>query len=184
MHQYKDKLIRTKLKNPQIIIDAQESTPSKYFVIPYIENLSENVTNIMRSNSTYKLAYRGINILSKIINSHKDRTPKELKNNVVYKIKCSNCDATYVGQTKRKLTTRINEHKKIKPSSNNVVANHALDYNHKYEWDDIEILDTEQSYYKRLISEVTYIQSQSRAITINQDLLGESYLPIINKFKR
>jgi len=28
----------------------------------------------------------------------------------VYKIKCSNCDINYVGQTKRQLGTRLKEH--------------------------------------------------------------------------
>lgn len=29
---------------------------------------------------------------------------------VVYKISCANCDAIYIGQTKRALTTRLKEH--------------------------------------------------------------------------
>jgi len=29
----------------------------------------------------------------------------------VYKISCKNCDAIYVGRTKRKLNTRISEHR-------------------------------------------------------------------------
>lgn len=32
-------------------------------------------------------------------------------NNVVYKIDCKNCDAFYVGQTKRMLETRAEEHR-------------------------------------------------------------------------
>ncbi|KYN14843.1 hypothetical protein ALC57_12952, partial [Trachymyrmex cornetzi] len=41
----------------------------------------------------------------------KDGLPHDSKENVVYKINCKNCDASYVGQTGRKLKTRINEHK-------------------------------------------------------------------------
>jgi len=30
---------------------------------------------------------------------------------VVYKIECKDCETSYVGQTKRRLTTRIREHR-------------------------------------------------------------------------
>jgi len=34
-----------------------------------------------------------------------------MNKNVVYRISYKDCDATYIRQTKRKLKTRINEHK-------------------------------------------------------------------------
>jgi len=40
--------------------------------------------------------------LDRIIKPQKDRLPDYSKKNVVYKISCNDCDATYVGQTKRK----------------------------------------------------------------------------------
>jgi len=36
----------------------------------------------------------------------------EVNNNIVYKIFCNNCNASYVGLTKKQLRTRINEHVK------------------------------------------------------------------------
>ena len=36
---------------------------------------------------------------------------KEGNSNVTYKINCQDYDSSYVGQTKRKLKTRIKEHK-------------------------------------------------------------------------
>ena len=48
--------------------------------------------------------------MKNIITEGKDKSKKEFSNNVVYRIHCNNCPATYVGQTKRKLMTRINEH--------------------------------------------------------------------------
>jgi len=59
--------------------------------------------------------YRGINKLDKIIVAHKDKNVQTAKKNVVYKIECRDCNATYVSQTKRQLKRiRIKEH------SNNV----------------------------------------------------------------
>jgi hypothetical protein len=40
----------------------------------------------------------------------KDQLLHTQKNNVIYKIPRSECDATYVGQTKRQLNTRIKKH--------------------------------------------------------------------------
>jgi len=36
----------------------------------------------------------------------------EVNNNIVYIIFCNNCNASYVGLTKKQLRTRINEHVK------------------------------------------------------------------------
>ena len=42
----------------------------------------------------------------------KDKSDKWDQTGVVYKFTCKNCPATYIGETKRSLKTRINEHKK------------------------------------------------------------------------
>jgi len=49
--------------------------------------------------------------LSQFVKAHKDIVQLLFKNNIIYKIFCKNCDATYVGQTKRQLKTRLKEHK-------------------------------------------------------------------------
>ena len=41
----------------------------------------------------------------------KDRICDALQSSVVYKFKCSRCNSTYIGQTKRHLTARIAEHR-------------------------------------------------------------------------
>ena len=45
----------------------------------------------------------------------KDRTPVDLISNVVYLYKCSQCIATYVGETTRYLHTRVADHKGVSP---------------------------------------------------------------------
>jgi len=49
--------------------------------------------------------------MDKFIKVHKDILLTLSRPNVVYKINCSNCNASYVGQIKRILNTRVGEHR-------------------------------------------------------------------------
>ncbi|KYN17167.1 hypothetical protein ALC57_10579 [Trachymyrmex cornetzi] len=60
----------------------------------------------------HKVSLFIVNKLNKFIRVHKDSLPFESTSNVVYKINCGDYDASYVGQTGRKLKTRISEHRK------------------------------------------------------------------------
>lgn len=94
------------------------------------------------------------------------------------------CDVSYVGQTRRKLITRINEHKKdvIKGSSNSVIHHHVADSGHQFDFINTRIIDKERSYTKRLISEMINIKRQKVGINrqSDTDLLSVSYEPLIN----
>jgi len=77
----------------------------------------------------------------------------------MYKISCQNCEATYVGQTKRQiknknLRTFCRYQEKSDPSS--VISNHRIN-NYDFNWTDIKILDHEGNYKKRLISQMVHI---------------------------
>ena len=50
--------------------------------------------------------YSTKNKLSSIIKLGKDKTDKVNQANVVYKINCKDCSASYVGQTSRRLQVR------------------------------------------------------------------------------
>ena len=62
----------------------------------------------------------------------------------VYKIHCSNCQATYIGETGRNLTTRLTEHKRAtkKGNLNNNIAEHHLKTNDAIDWDSATCLPT------------------------------------------
>ena len=59
----------------------------------------------------------------------------------------------YVDQTKRKFKIRIKTLKKLLDSMS-VVSCHQIDNEHKLDWENVIILDSEQSLYKRRISEI------------------------------
>lgn len=105
----------------------------------------------------------------------------------MYKVSCHDCDSSYVGQTKRKLNTRIKEHRadiKKRSGSPSVISQHRVEYGHDFEWDNIKILDREIGYNKRLISEMLHIKSQNNSLNKQEDteFLPESYLPLLNLF--
>jgi len=135
-----------------------------------------------------KLAFFSLLKLGRMIRAQKDPLPLGCTKNVVYKINCNDCDATCIGQTKRKLSTRVGEHKKDinkKTSNHSVITEHRLEYNHEFDWENPVILDNEKQYYKRLISEMINIKTQKNTINLQSDteLLQQPYLEILNKIK-
>ncbi|KYN30037.1 hypothetical protein ALC57_00480, partial [Trachymyrmex cornetzi] len=72
-------------------------------------------------------------------------------------------NASYVGQTKRKVVTRISEHKANALKSSNlhtVVAEHQVQFDHNFDWDNVKVLDIEPFFHKRLTSEMIFIKKQ------------------------
>ncbi|KYN26854.1 hypothetical protein ALC57_03769 [Trachymyrmex cornetzi] len=143
----------------------------KYFTIPYIQNISEKFKRIADKNN-YKVAYRPINILTSVIKLGKDKLEKTESSQVVYKINCTNCDSTYVGQTKRKLGTRIKEYKvdiKKTKDTRSVVSDHQVKLGHNLDWENIQILNAELFFHKRLTSEMICIKRQINGMNKQTD---------------
>ena len=90
-----------------------------------------------------------------------------------------------MGQTKRKLKIKIKEHKiNINKPTNllSVISSHRLNENHVLDWNNVLILDSEPSYYKRTISEMIHIKKQKSSLNKQSDIdkLPELYLPLLN----
>jgi len=60
---------------------------------------------------------------------------------------------------------RINKHvKNIKAEESKllVVSEHMLECNHTFDWKNVRMLDFEQNYYKKIISEMIHIKTQKK----------------------
>jgi len=116
--------------------------------------------------------YSCYNKLSKFIKVHKDVLPPSSRTNVVYRIDCLDCEASYVGQTKRTLNTRVGEHRshvRRNSTQNSVITDHRLNFRHEFDWDNAKILDEEMNYNKRLISEMIFIKKQKHGLNAQMD---------------
>lgn len=147
----------------------------RYLAVPYIKNVSNMFRDIV-SSVGYRITYSGCSGLFNIIRGHKDTIPKLSNNNVVYRINCSNCEASYTGQTNRLLSTRIREHQWINRSNPSIVHEHRININHEFDWD-LTILNREPFYTCRLMSEMIHIKRQSSGINLQSDtaFLGDTY---------
>lgn len=98
-------------------------------------------------------------------------------------------EASYVGQTKRQLHTRISEHKnhiRRNATSRSVLTDYRINFDHDFNWEEVEILDDEPHLHKRLISEVLHIKRQKRSLNLQTDMefLPEVYLTVLDKLPK
>ena len=81
---------------------------------------------------------------------------------VMYKIACNDCDATYVGETERKLNTRFKEHHR----SSSPVGQHMEHRRHSVDEGSVSVLHRETDWYRRGVAEAIYVQQESPCLNI------------------
>lgn len=189
------KLINNKFKctheeipRDHTIATDESNNKKKFLTFPYIKNISEITASIVDRNE-FMIGYRCLNKLGTFVKAHKDKNHQTSNNNVIYKIYCKDCDASYVGQTKRQLKTRLKEHMnnfKLDQSKHSVITEHMLNFNHSFNWDNVKILDSECNFHKRLISEMLHIKEQKNGINSNKDteMLDCAYFNILDELTK
>ena len=90
--------------------DIQEQEIRININLPYVEGTSEKIRHILRFHKIRLIFYTEMTLL-KLLFKPKDQVATEIKNNIVYEIDCSNCQAVYFGESKQSLKSRSDEHK-------------------------------------------------------------------------
>ena len=166
---------------PEKTVNNKDS-PINVICLPFKRNFFYMTPIFKKFNmSTILIVEKSLNT---IIRLGKDIIDKWEQTNVVYKINCKNCPASYTGETKRNLKTRIDEHQKHK-NQDSVVSLHEREKLHEFNWNDVKILDREINYNKRLVSEMIHIKSDFHSINKKEDILNLNsvYFSLIKNFK-
>ena len=112
--------------------------------------------------------------MRKLLCKPKDRVASKNKNNIVYEIDCSNCEAVYFGESKRSLKSRSDEHKiSASDCDKNEITKHCWEADHNFNWDQKKVIDRESWLIPRKIKET--IHSLKNPNHIN--MLPEIWLP-------
>ena len=90
----------------------------------------------------------------------KDSVSKENVVGAVYKIKCEECEVTYISQTERSLKSRLNKHRRPSSITSEVSKHIHIEHpEHSVELENTEILTTESRWFERGVKEAIYIRA-------------------------
>ena len=100
----------------------------------------------------------------------KDTLPLGKQSNVVYRIPCS-CGQVYIGESKRRLETRLKEHRDAYERGmmeKSAVAEHAWENHHPIDWEETTVLDHGRG-QELLLKEALHIQMTPSDERFNRD---------------
>ena len=155
--------------------------PGKYISTPYIPGTSERVSKIFRKFNIV-LSNKPSNTLFSQFNKLKDPIPLNSKSNVVYQLNCNECNNVYIGETKKQLKERTNQHiDAVRKISNlSLIFQHCQELNHSFNFDDPKILIQNSNVRPRKFLESFFTSGNSNSLNrcIN---FSEIYSPIITE---
>ncbi|EZA56794.1 hypothetical protein X777_03199 [Ooceraea biroi] len=172
-----------KIKYRDKSIDNDLTRNKNFITIPYIKGLCEGIGRVLKRRNI-DFAYTVHKRLNCLIKLGKDRLINDQHMGVVYKIECENCEACYIGQTKRHLETRVKEHRSDISKDDNcrsVVSKHRALKDHNFDWCNTKILHHENHRRKREIAEMVFIKKHSNSINMQKDMedLPAAYVSIL-----
>ena len=158
--------------------DIQEEDIRVSINLPYVEGTSEKLRHILRSHKIRSIFYTE-KTLRKLLCKPKDRVATEDKNNIVYEIDCSNCQAVYFGESKQSLKSRSVEHKRSVRNCgcDNEIAKHCWEADHNFNWDQKKVIDKESRLIPRKIKETIHSLKTPNHINKIFYILPEIWLP-------
>ena len=120
----------------------------------------------------------------RLLANFKDKDKPEDRQGAVYKIKCCDCQASYIGETGRNLSTRLTEHKRVTRNGdfNNRIAEHHLQTKHQIGWDSATCITYSTDYYQRLSLESWFTNLEQTPL--NRIQLPAPYKRLIDEIKQ
>lgn len=136
---------------------------SKYVSLTFFGEISLKIANILSSHNLI-VSFRPHITLKHFFFNCKDKTEK-FERSGVYKLKCLDCSAFYLGQTGRTFKKRYSEHLRSfrLQKSDSTFANHLIEDKHRFpELDNLEIIHVENKGFKLNVLESLEIYKSSK----------------------
>ena len=160
------------------------SGPVTTAAIPYIRGTSETIARILQHYNT-SVAHKPITTLRLLLTKVKDKDKPEDIHGAVCKIKCCDCQASYIAATGGNLGTRLTENKRATRNGdvNNHIAEHHLQTKHKIDWPAATCFMYSTDYYQRLTLESWFTNLEQTPLNRSQQLPA-LYKQLINGIKQ
>src|SRR5436190_15829359 len=137
--------------------EGEEGEKRKWTVLPYVQGTTERISRIL-SKHKIKVIFKPQRKIAQLLPNPKDQRP-HLETPGVYKIPCV-CGKVYIGETGRKISTRIKEHQrytKYGHFTQSALAEHWKETGHSIQYDKATVLALSQGYFPRKYREALEI---------------------------
>jgi hypothetical protein len=167
----------------RVVQEGVSDARRKHIVLPYVQGMTERLQRVFRKHNIALHSKPGYTLRQALV-APKDKLLTDEKQGVVYSVKCEVCDKEYIGETERPLSTRMKEHKTsvLKGNDKSALGTHYLETHHTFDWDHIEVVDTETKKIQRRVVEAIHIRL--RDAQLNRDRgydLPPIYLPLLRR---
>lgn len=168
--------------------NAPMNTVTKRYSLPYVPKISQTIAKSITNVCDHvSVAYKNNNNAGKFFSKLKDPLPKEKTRNVVYKVNCIDCinRKCYIGTTGQTVHKRMNQHKNDvnnNEPNRSALAHHAIHNNHKFDFDNVKILERENIYQKRMLLEELHIKSNRNCVNLKSQEttnVNDIYIPLL-----
>ena len=154
---------------------SQTSAKDEFTIsLPFLGNQSNVIKKKLSKlfsefylEAKFKIVFKSGTKIRDLFN-FKDSIPSHVRSHVVYKFKCSSCNATYVGKTKRHHKIRMCEHlgvswrtgapTKFNTKTTTAIRDHIRETEHQNTFENFEILSLGKNNLECLIKEKILIQ--------------------------
>ena len=128
-------------------------------MLPYTEGVSEDIRRVCRKFGMKVVFKSGLSLRS-MLTKVKDTLALEKKSKVVYQVPCS-CGEIYIGETLRRLETRMKEHRDACQKGTlekSALAEHAWENHHPIKWEETTVIDQARTSKELMLKEAIHIR--------------------------
>ena len=127
-----------------------------------LDNIRSRIASTIQSAPT----------LRHLLTNVKDKDEPNNRQGAIYKIECSDCQASYIGETGRNLNTRLTEHKRATRNGdvNNHISEHHRQTNHRIDRDSAKCLTYSTNYFQWLTLESWFTNLEQTPLNRCQQL--------------
>ena len=148
---------------------------NRRITLPYIKGASEVAARVLKDNGV-QVAHKPCNTLHGVLTRVKDKEEPLQQAGVVYRIGCNDCNAEYVGETQKKLASRVEEHQRAvrRRDPGAALFKHTTEHQHTINWEGAKVLYKDNSKKRRLFLEAWATKDNciNRSVDLNPIYLG------------
>ena len=166
------KTVRSKFTDPTPTTTNNTDSNKKYISLPWIPGLSPKLKKVFRTAGYQPVFKSGKNLKDILSAKNKPKLPPNSYPGV-YKIDCD-CGKTYIGETRKQISTRLKEHKKCIDNQKweqSAVADHCHNCDKNINWENnTKTLSIENNNFQRKVREALEIQYHETAPNFNNGM--------------